>query len=218
MKRASHLKSILALVWLAFGALFPTWIRLNAQSPELPPSGCTHSTDIGPNLRRFEGSDSKSGVHYVRLLLSLPVQGNPERAPRFTVECDERNNKRDLLWFVSFGGVQDPGFDPRFISSEFSKQIADFTAVDLKMTFEGYIKSKSFTRSWALPPGGEFRYRNPAAFSPNLDSPRFFMPFLNSLPGLRIARSKQPKGQSKEILFPTRSLLDEMNKTPSCAP
>ena len=186
-----------------------------ADSPFAVPPPVT--TQISPNLRRVEGIDPAIGDHYVRLLLSLSVEGNAERAPRFTVECDERKNKRDLLWFVSFGGVEDPGYDRRDVTTEIKKELPRFTAVDLKMRFEGYMKSTSFTRSWALPPGGEYIYRNVGPFSPNMDSPRYFMQYLLALPGLHISRVKQIPGQPEDLVFPTKPLLDEMNKTPACA-
>jgi hypothetical protein len=71
-------------------------------------------------LKRVEAIDSVTGVHSVRLLLSLPaVATDPDAVPpRFTVECQELNGKRDLLWFVSFGGVDDPGFVQPFVASQ----------------------------------------------------------------------------------------------------
>jgi hypothetical protein len=154
----------------------------------------------------------------VRLLLSLPTAGDSERAPRFTVECQDLNGKHDLLWFVSFGGFEDPGFVAPFEAGKNKLFAMPYPGVDLKMTFEGYRKSKPFTRSWAALPGGEFRYRNAGSDSPNMDSPRFFLPYLNSLPGLRIVHAKPAKGDPGELFFPTKPLLDEMNKTPICSP
>jgi hypothetical protein len=77
---------------------------------------------------------------------------------------------------------------------------------------------KPFTRSWAVMPDGEYRYRNSGADSPNMDSARHFLPYLNSLPGLRIVHAKPATGDPGELFFPTRPLLDELNKTPICAP
>jgi hypothetical protein len=178
------------------------------------------SLSIAPNLQRIEGKDPGSGVHYVRLLLSLTAPGNASQPapPRFTVECQDLKGKHDLLWFVSFGGVPDPGFAPPFRATQDNLYPPQYPAVNLKMTFEGYIKSKPFIRSWAAPPWGELRYRNPGTYSPNMESPRYFIGFLNSLPGLRIVRAKPVKDDSGEIFFPTQPLLDELKKTPICSP
>jgi hypothetical protein len=176
-----------------------------------------------PTLQRMEGTVPETGVRYVRLLLSLPVTAETTPPPRFTAECIEDRGKLDLVWFVSFGGIEDSGFHPPFRASQADLFPPRYPSVNLKMTFEGYIKSKPFTRTWSVLPSGELRYRNPGLDSPNMDSPRYFLTFLNSLPGLRIGYVKPGKGRSAspiqgEILFPTQPLLDELKKTPLCNP
>jgi hypothetical protein len=173
-----------------------------------------------PLLQRVEATDLESGIHYVRLMLSL--RGNeesPQRAqPRFTVECQEVNGKREMLWFVTFGGVEDPGFVPPFRATRSTLYPPSYPGVNLKMTFEGYIKSKPFTRSWSSLPSGQLRYRNGGANSPNMESARWFLGFLSSLPGLRIGYAKSEPGDPAEIFFPTQPLLDELKRTPICSP
>ena len=190
---------------------------LTAQST--PPQ----STDAPPALQRVEGTLPETGVRYVRLLLSLPATAEISPPPRFTVECVEDRGKLDLIWFVSFGGIEDAGFHPPFRASQTDLFPPQYPSVNLKMTFEGYIKSKPFTRSWSVLPSGELRYRNPGVGSPNMDSTRYFLTFLNSLPGLRIGYAKPGKGSSSppvasEVFFPTQPLLDALKRTPLCNP
>ena len=190
---------------------------LTAQS--VPPQ----STGAPPTLQRMEGTVPDTGVRYVRLLLSLPATTETTPPPRFTVECVEDRGKLDLNWFVSFGGIEDAGFHPPFRATQADLFPPQYPSVNLKMTFEGYIKSKPFTRSWSVLPSGELRYRNAGSDSPNMDSTRYFLTFLNSLPGLRIGYAKPGKGNSSipipsEIFFPTQPLLDVLKKTPLCNP
>lgn len=172
-----------------------------------------------PNLMRLEGIDSESGVHYVRLLLSLPKAADATQAPpRFTVECTDNKGKHDLLWFLSFGGVDSYQFDPPFRPTQNNLFPPQYPSVRLKMTFEGYTKWKPFIKEWAVLPSGELRYRNAGMDSKNMETARYFLPYLNSLPGLRIGYAKPAKDDPAEVFFQTRPLLDELKKTPVCEP
>jgi hypothetical protein len=171
------------------------------------------------NLLRLEGTDAGSGVHYVRLLLSLPKQPDATNAaPRFTIECTENKGRREMAWFVSFGGVEDYAFTPPFHPTQTDLFPPQYPSANLRMVFEGYTKSKPFNRSWAALPSGELRYRNPGMDSPNMEKPLFFLQFLTALPGLRIGYAKPKQGDAHEILFAAQPLLDELKKTPICAP
>jgi len=195
-------------------------VLLAAAQMALAQSGPAADQASAPVLKRVEANDPATGVHWVRLLLSAPgTEADPNAVPpRFTVECQERNGKRDLLWLVSFGGVDDPGFTKPFIASQDNLFPPTYPSANLKMSFEGYLKPKPFTRSWSVLPSGELRYRNPGMSSPNMESPRYFMTFLNSLPGLRIGYARAPKGHPAELFFRTQPLLDELRKSPICAP
>jgi hypothetical protein len=189
-------------------------------SPAPQPVTTPQPVTVGPNLMRLEGVDQASGIHFVRLSLTLPpatsaAQGLP---PRFTVECDDNNGKHNLLWFISFGGVPDPGFAPPFRSTQNALFPPRYPSVKLKMTFEGYIKWKPFTKEWSALPSGELRYRNPGTDSPNMESPRYWMQYLNSLPGLRIENAKPGKGDPAELFFQSQPLLNELKKSPECEP
>ena len=176
---------------------------------------------IAPNLARFESVDQASGIHYVRILLSLPKAADADQGqapPRFSVECRDIKGNHDLQWFLSFGGVDSFEFVPPFHSSPQVLYPPQFPQAKLKMVFEGYIKSKPFVRNWSALHNGEFRYSDPGAYSSNMESARWFMGFLNSLPGLRIGYQKPEKGDPPELFFPTQPLLDEVRKTPICAP
>jgi hypothetical protein len=204
------------LFCIGFSTLLACSAALNAQSGSPSPSA-------GATFQRQDGTDAGTGVRYVRLLLALPAAGEDARPARFTVECVEDRGKRDLLWFVSFGGIDDPGFLAPFRATQGALFPPQYPTVNLKMTFEGYIKSKPFTRAWSVLPSGALRYRNPGTDSPNMDSTRYFLTFLNSLPGLRIgyaksAKSSAAKPLAEEVFFPTQPLLDELKKTPLCSP
>ena len=123
-----------------------------------------------------------------------------------------------MLWFLSFGGIADPGFVPPFHPTKVNPHPPHYPTVNLKMVFEGYIKSKPFTRSWNLMPSGELRYRNGGLHSPNMESAYWFQQFLRSLPGFRVAYAKPQDGDSGEIFFRTQLLLDKQNETPTCSP
>jgi hypothetical protein len=176
---------------------------------------------LTPNLARFESVDQASGIHYVRLLLSLPKAADAadgSAPPRFSVECRDIKGTHDLQWFLSFGGVDSFEFVPPFHSTPQILYPPRFPQVKLRMVFEGYIKSKPFVRSWSALHNGEFRYSDPGGYSSNMESARWFMGFLNSLPGLRIGYQKPEKGDPPELFFLTQPLLDEVKKTPICAP
>ncbi|MGD0735398.1 MAG: hypothetical protein ABR976_09635 [Terracidiphilus sp.] len=173
---------------------------------------------VAPKLDRVENTDPGSGIHYVRLSLSLAVTETASLPPRFTVECRDDHGRRDLQWFVSFGGAQDSGFIPPFHRTQAALFPPVYPKVKLKMNYEGYIKWKPLTRDWELLPSGELHYLNPGAGSPNMEPARSFLSYLNSLPGLRIGYARPAKGDPAELFFPTQPLLDEIKKTPACAP
>lgn len=174
---------------------------------------------IAPSLSRLEGVDAVSGIHYVRLILSFPpVENSPQAPPRFIMECTEIKGTRDLAWLVSFGGVADVNFTPPFRPTPVQPYPPHNPTANLTMTFEGYMKWKPYVRSWEVLPSGEMRYRSPGLTSPNLDGPRFFLSYLNSLPGLRIGYAKRSVGDPPNLLFQTRPMLDELQKNPVCQP
>lgn len=86
------------------------------------------------------------------------------------------------------------------------------------MTFEGYIRSKPFKRAWEQLPNGNYKYRNPGGDSFNLDGRRYFMQWLNSLPGLRVAQLKPVRGEPAEVFFQTKPLLEVVSLHPLCQP
>jgi hypothetical protein len=170
-------------------------------------------------LSRVEGSDADSGTHYVRLSISSVAPGTqPDAAPRFTLECRDVKGKHDLLWFLSFGGVPAQPFIPPFKASQSAPFPPNYQKVKLKMEFEGYMRSKPYTKAWEELPSGEFRFCNAGIYCPNMETARFYMSFLNALPTLRISYAKSSDGNSPERVFQLRSLVDEANKTPLCTP
>jgi hypothetical protein len=65
----------------------------------------------GASVLRQEGTDAESGTHYVRFTVLQGLTGDGVNAPpHFTMECTEVGGKRDVNWFVGFGGVAPAGF------------------------------------------------------------------------------------------------------------
>jgi hypothetical protein len=175
---------------------------------------------VGDNLWRIEGTDPASGIHYVKLISFLRTSDapgiQPEDMPRFTMECREQNGKRSLHWLVRFDGSPDFAFQRPQASTSSEPNPAPNPSVTLKMRFEGYIKSEEFKRQWEVLPTGELHYRNPGMGSANLDDPRHFMQWLNSLPSIRLAYARQRAAGPTELVFPLKPLLDEARKTHFC--
>lgn len=217
LAQVSRLASRRALLsrWGCFLACLVVGVGARAQDDGPKPA------QLSSNLARFESVDQASGIHYVRLLLSLPKAADAaqdQAPPRFSVECRDIKGAHDLEWFLSFGGVDSFQFVAPFHSTPQALYPPQYPQVKLRMVFEGYIKSKPFIRTWSALRDGEFRYSDPGAHSANMESARWFMGFLNSLPGLRIGYEKPEKGDPPELFFPTQPLLDEIKKTPICAP
>src|ERR1039458_3544193 len=73
------------------------------------------TVDGFPDLQVLEGIDHPSGIHYARLLLSLPKVADTATAPpRFTLECTDDKGHREQSWYVSFGSVEETSFTPPF--------------------------------------------------------------------------------------------------------
>ena len=178
---------------------------------------------IGDNLLRLEGSDQPTSIHYQKLILLLkppdaPASLTPENLPRFTMECDEKSGHRSLHWLLRFDGSPDFAFAPPPQPTPQEPLPKPNPSTNLKMRFEGYIHSGEFKRQWEILPTGEFQYRNPGMGSSNLDDPRHFMQWLTSLPNLRISYAKPIPGQTRELVFPAKPLLDEIKKENFCQP
>jgi len=199
-------------VSIVTAALFIVCPATPAQTGSAPPLGL-------PAISRVEGTDPGSGTHYVRFSAPSPIPGkDPGLAPRFTLECRDVKGKHDLLWFLSFGGVPVQPFEPPFQPSQGNLFPPRYPKVKLKMDFEGYMRTKPLVRAWEALPSGEFRFCNAGMECPNMETARFYMSFLNSLPGLRISFAKPSPGDPPEVFFELRSLIDEANRTPLCTP
>lgn len=205
MSKAVRLAKIFTFSVLGAALGLPACSPASAQDgPALVPVAVT------PNLLRAEGTDAESGIHYVRLSL---LTGKGTKAPRVTMECRELNGKRDILWFVNFGGADDTGFLRPFHKTPTHRTAPRYPTVKLTTSFEGW---RPMTRAWALLPSGELLYRNPGMKSPNMESPRWYLAYLNTLPGLEIGYASPEKSDPAEVDFETRPLLDEISKTPTC--
>jgi hypothetical protein len=169
------------------------------------------------NLYQMEGTDAESGVHYIRLVLLLgPSAVDSKAPPRFTVECTEAAGKRDLSFLVTFGGVDSTGFVPPWRPTPQRPRRPKIATANLKISFEGYTRTKPAVRSWEVLPSGELRYRNPGLHSPNMETPRHFLAYLSSLPQLRIGYAEPVVGNPPDLVFDTQPLLDQLSATPLC--
>ncbi len=179
---------------------------------------------LAPGLFSLRGSDPGSGTEYVRLLLladaeaNAPTESTPQGSPTFTIECTQLHNRRELHFYVNFGGVEDVAFTPPFKPTSTDLFPPVYPTVVFKMTFEGYIHSKPFKRAWEELPNGNYKYRNPGGASFNLDGPRYFLTYLNSLPGFRLAHPKPETGKPAEVFFQTRPLLELVLRDSLCQP
>jgi hypothetical protein len=209
----------------------PAWILvmcLLAVVPVLaqdapPPQPVPQPVAGVPNLFKLEGVDPEAG-HYIRLLLlqaSDTPSGNTANSvapPWLAFECVEKDAKRDLRLFVSFGGIKDMSFTPPFHPREGVPYKLIPTDVKLKMRFVGYVNWKPYVESWRLMTNGEYRYRDSGWHSPNMESIPFILKMLNSLPGLRIVHETHVANDPGEVFFQTQPLLNELKKTPMCNP
>ena len=194
---------------------YPLWFKL-------PPCRKHFSRSRLSSLPPFQLQPSSPSL--VLLLrepnqLSVPLEkATPEMLPRFTMECRERQGKRSLYWFLRFDGSPDFAFLPPFKPTSTNPFPPQNPNVEVNMRFEGYIKSKWFKRSWEQLPSGELRYRNSGMNSSNLDDPRYFLAWLTSLPNLHVSLVKPMTNRPRELVFPTKPLLDSMKQDAICQP
>jgi hypothetical protein len=168
-------------------------------------------------VKRVEGVDPGSGIHYLRLSITVPpATGAAQDPPRLTMECRDKNGKHDLLWYLSFGGIPEQNFDPPFRPTQTDLFPPRLPRQKLTMFFEGYMRSKPYARTWLIQPSGELRYCNPGMDCPNMEGPQYFLAFLNALPGLRIRGANPLSSTQQELFFQTRPLLDAMKASPVC--
>jgi hypothetical protein len=176
----------------------------------------------GENLLRLEGTDAESGIHYLKFILLARSPEAPDApndsVPRFTMECREQHGKRSLHWLVRFDGSADFAFQRPVVATKENPHPVPNPTLNLKMRFEGYMKSQEFKRQWERLPTGELHYRNSGFSSANMDDPRYFLTWLTSLPNLRVGYLKPIPGQTSEVVFPTQPLLDAIKKADLCQP
>jgi hypothetical protein len=174
---------------------------------------------IAPGLASLQGTDKGSGVEYLRLLLNAENRGaQAQPAPVFIVECTQSRGRRSLFLYADFGGIEDIAFTPPFVPTRDDPFPPVNPSVTLEMTFEGYIHSKPFRRVWEQVPNGRYKYRNPGMGSSNMESPRFFLAYLNSLPTLHLVSARPLPGKPRELFFNTAPLLQIVRSHPLCQP
>jgi hypothetical protein len=205
------------LLPFAMSGMLLLWIGMcgAAARPQQPAVVAAGGAMAGPKVLRVEGVDAESGIQYVLLTVLGSATADGKAPPRLTLACSESGGKRELGWLVTFGGVEPTGFTPPARAIPGRPKPKKNPDVKLTMDFEGW---KDLTRIWEVLPSGELRYRNPGLHSPNMESPRVFAMYLNSLPELRIGYASGTGSGTAEEVFATRPLIDEMAKTPACQP
>ena len=113
---------------------------------------------VASAVKQIEGTDSGSGVHYLRFsIIALQADGAAVEPARLTIECRDKYGKHDLLWYVSFGGGPEQSFEPPSHSTNKQLFPPPLPPKKLAIVFEGCMKSKPFARTWVVEPSGELR-------------------------------------------------------------
>lgn len=179
---------------------------------------------LAPGLFRLQGTDPATGTEFVRFFLASKyaagVQAGltPQHTPDFIVECTQLNDRRKLSFFLAPVPVEDIGFHAPVKGGLRHRPTPKNPTVMFKMTFDGYVRSKPFKTAWEKLPTGMYRYRDPSFRGSNLEDPRFFVQYLNSLPTLEIAPAKPGAGEPAALSFDTSGLLQQIARAPLCQP
>lgn len=179
---------------------------------------------LAPGLVRLDGTDKATGIEFTRFFLSArpaaaaATEPGPQHSLDFIVECMQIQDRRTLSFYLTLGPVEDLGFTPPFHRTPTHRSAPKNPSVTFKMIFDGYMRSKPFKTSWEKLPSGMYRYRNPSFRTPNLEDPRFFLQYLNSLPVLHIVPLKPMDGAPAELSFDTSALLKQISQAPLCQP
>ncbi|MGC1299706.1 MAG: hypothetical protein WA869_32170 [Alloacidobacterium sp.] len=146
---------IRSILWVLFFALV-----FNA-TPEWAPEDSPQLVRLAAGLFSLQGIDPGSKTEYLRLFLvadgeanTAPPEPMPQGSPTFTIECTQLHGRRELHFYVNFGGVEDIAFTPPFMPTSTDLFPPVYPTVVFKMTFEGYIHLKPFKRAWEQLPNG----------------------------------------------------------------
>jgi hypothetical protein len=135
--------------------------------------------------------------------------------PYVTFQCRQTAGKRHIDLFVSFGAIENRVYHAPEKPDPVTGFPVEHPTVALKMTFVGYTTSKPFKGAWAALPNSELQYRAPGSYSSNMQGVRYFLPWLASLPTLRITDAHDP---TRSADFQTAALLEQLRSNPLCQP
>jgi hypothetical protein len=170
------------------------------------------------------GHDADTATDFVVFSLAAEThrpQASVEDAPASTAppyvtfQCRQTAGKRRIDLFVSFGAIENRVYHAPEKPDPVTGFPVQHPSVALKMTFVGYMTSKPFKGAWAALPNGELQYRAPGSYSSNMQEVRYFLPWLASLPTLRITDAHDP---TKSADFQTAALLEQLRGNPLCRP
>lgn len=193
---------------------------LNAQTAPAPPDSTAtpQLQTLAPNLARFSGTDSSSGITYVRIfLLSDPPPNTPATfdltRPTLTAQCtQDKKGKLRFELFVNFGNITDTAFYPPWRPSYPAEEPPVIQHTTVTMEFLGYTHFKPAKRQFekVIAPYGQLRYNNPGVGSFNMEDLSYYLQVLRALPTLRLTDGPQSAS------FLTTPLLAQLHNEPLC--
>jgi hypothetical protein len=186
----------------------------------LPPQQPQTPTLTG-GIDRSEGTESTSGIRYVRLILDGSLRNAdsaavpaPDPPPMLIARCSLRpNGKYVFETFASFGGPVDLNFYPPWTRKDSHELFAPATVKStITMAFLGYTHLKPFRREWEIPVQTPllYRYNSPGMGSSNLEDAAYFLRYLLALPTLELTL------KDRVAHFETTPLLAAIRKEDLC--
>lgn len=217
---ASLLDAVRAVVALA---LLNASLATSAQEPgsRAVDKDQPEKTTLASGIDRVAGLETKSNIHYVRLILPGSLHSSPpddstspSPGPTLVAQCTVKpNGKFSFELFANFGGATDLAFYPPWVPASsqdlFPPRTEKFVVT---MEFLGYTHVKPVRRQWEIPvqTPGQYRYNPPGAGSANLEEISYYLRYLASLPTLRLTLDNHSAD------FLTTQLLNEIRKEPLC--
>jgi len=149
---------------------------------------------IAPDgMARMAGTDAGSGIQYALISVDGKLVGAggaaPVPPPRLTAQCTKAlDGKLQFELLADLGGVAQIAYIPPWKPTKERPVRPPEEKARVKTEFLGYVKQKPLQFEWRymreIP--GEMHFASPGLHSGNMESERFFMQYLRSLPTLRM--------------------------------
>jgi len=175
-------------------------------------------------MARIAGTDAGSGIQYALISVDGKLLGAageaPVPPPRLTAQCTkDAGGKLQFELLADLGGVAEIALIPPWKATKEKPVRPPEEKTKVKTEFLGYVKQKPLKFEWRymreIP--GEMRYATPGFHSGNMESERFFMQYLRSLPTLRM--TVPPGGPVKALVtveFETQKWQGLVKAEPLC--